>query len=78
MFEWHEVEAEEEEPDVRQTFRTLRGGQWCYLHLHRLPDGSWDAIIYDEATRMLDQNHVDTPNEARYWAERRLEAMYAE
>jgi hypothetical protein len=78
MIDWHEVEAEDQDPDTRLTFRALRGGQWCYLHLHRLPDSSWDAIIYDEATRMLDQNHVDSPAEARYWAQRRLEAMFAE
>jgi hypothetical protein len=78
MIDWHEVESDEEDPGVRQTYRAFRGDQWCYLHLHRLPDGSWDAIIYDEATRMLDQSHVDTPNEARFWAQRRLEAMFAE
>ena len=59
-------------------YRRSRAGRSCYLHLHKLPDGSWDAILYDEVTRMLDHDHVDTPSEAQVWAERRLAAMFAE
>lgn len=78
MIQWEEVPLSPEEQETQRTYRRPRGIHWCYLHMHRLPDGSWDAILYDETTRMLDHDHVDTPNEARLWAERRLEAMFAE
>lgn len=78
MTEWHEFELGPEDLETQRTYRRERGGRWCYLHMHRLPDGSWDAILYDEGTRMLDHDNVDTPAEARLWAERRLAAMYAE
>lgn len=78
MIEWEEVGLEPEELATQRTYRRKRGAQWCYLHTHQLPDGSWDAILYDETTRLLDHDHVDTPNEAYVWAERRLAAMFAE
>lgn len=78
MLEWDEIYIGPEERGMQRTYRCKRGAHWCYLHLHRLPDGSWDAILYDEGTRLLDHDHVDTPNEARLWARRRLDAMFAE
>jgi hypothetical protein len=78
MEEWDELDMIPEELETQRTYRRKRGAHMCYLHLHRLPDGSWDAILYDEGTRMLDHDHVDTPVEARVWAQRRLEAMFAE
>jgi hypothetical protein len=76
--EWDEVQLGPEDRTTQRTYRRWRAGHWCYLHLHKLPDGSWDAILYDEATRMLDHDHVDTPSESWVWAERRLDAMFAE
>lgn len=78
MIEWDEVELNPEARETQRTYRRARGSHWCYLHMHLIPDGSWDAILYDEPTRMLDHDHVDTPAEARLWAQRRLDAMFAE
>jgi hypothetical protein len=78
MDEWEEVQFGPEEWAIQRAYRLKRGPSWCYLHLHRLPDGSWDAILYDQVTRMLDHDHADTPSEAQLWARKRLAAMFAE